>query len=167
MHCNACRLSECAMVVVLPTVSIRNTNSAAAETTYWAAWQDMRDFEHIYAKLQVGATFNAADNVTTCKLQQATSAAGAGAKDLTTSASGGDYDTDNPVDAAGNTVVLEARKADLDVTNGFRYVRLYAASTDNTGVDNVEGVLVLHCANEKYAQKEAAAAVGEVVYGKA
>lgn len=161
-----CRLSECAAVTPLPTVDIGGSNTADQDATYWAAWQDMRDYEQVYAKVRLG-TWNAADDLDTCKLQQATSAAGADAKDLTTSASGGDYDTDNPIDATGNTVVLEARKADLDVAGGFRYVRVYCAETGNTGTDNIDGVLIRHCANESYGQREAAASTGAVAYGKA
>lgn len=157
------RLSECAKVAILPAADIGGTNSAAVDATNWGAWHDMKDYEQVYAKVVLG-TWNAADDLDTCKLQQANTAAGGTPKDLTTSASGGDYDTDNPVDAAGNTVVLEARQADLDTENGYRWVRVYCAETGNSGTDNVDGVLILHCAKSQYAQREAAASTGAVVY---
>lgn len=160
-------MSHDARVELLPTVSIRATNSAAADAVYWAPAFDVRPYHDIYAKLKIGATWDANDNVTTCKLQQCTAADGTGAKDLTTSSATGDYDTDTPIDATGNTVVLEARAEDMDMDNGFYYVRLYAASTDNTGQDDVLGVIVLYNARNKYAEREAAASAGAVVYGTA
>jgi hypothetical protein len=48
-------------------------------------------------------------------LEQATSSAGAGKADLTTSASGGNYDTANPIDADGNKVTgLATPTSDYD-----------------------------------------------------
>ncbi len=157
------RLSEEAKVVVLPTVDIGGTDTATMDATYWGGWQDIKGFDRIYAKVRLG-TWNAADDLDTCKLQQATTSVGGSAKDLTTSSATGNYDTDTPIDAAGNTVVLEARAEDLDVDNAFRYVRVYCAETGNTGTDNIEGVLVLDRPNDAYAQREAAAVSGEVVY---
>lgn len=156
-------LSECAKIIPLPTVDIGASNTAAQDATYWGAWQDVQGFERIFAKVRLG-TWNAADDLDTCKLQQATSSAGADAKDLTTSASGGDYDTDDPIDAAGNTVVLECLARELDIDNDFRYVRVYCAETGDSGTDNIDGVLVLHCARQCYAQREGAAVVGATVY---
>jgi hypothetical protein len=157
-------LSHDAEVHVLPTADIGGTNTATIDATYWGAWHDVKGYSKIYGKLMIGATWNAGDDVDTCKLQQATSSAGAGAKDLTTSGSGYGYDSDYPVDAAGNTVVLEARAEDLDVAGGFHYVRLYAAETGDTGTDNVAGVLILYGAVHEEAEKEAAASSGAVVY---
>ncbi len=156
-------LSHDAEVHVLPTADIGGTNTATQDATYWGAWHDVAGFSKIYAKVMLG-TWNAADDLDTCKLQQATSSSGTSAKDLTTSASGGDYDTDAPIDAAGNTVVLEARAEDLDVAGGFHYVRVYAAETGDTGTDNIAGVLILYGAVHEKAEKEAAASSGEVVY---
>lgn len=128
-------------------------------------WVDMQNWDRVCAYVQLG-TWNATDDLDECRLEQATSSAGAGAKDLTTDASGGNYDTSAPIDAAGNFVILEARAEQLDVTNGFRYVRLYVAEGGNTGVDNVAGVLVRY--NNAYPQKEmqGAAVAGEKVYVK-
>jgi hypothetical protein len=156
-------LSADAKVVSLPSFSVRNTNSAA-ETVVWKIAVDARPYADIYAKVVLGLTWNASDDLTTCKLQQCTAVDGTGAKDLTTSSATGGYDTDTPVDALGNSVVLEARVADMDMENGFYYVRVYAASTGNTGTDECHGVLILYNAREKAANKEAAAAAGEVVY---
>lgn len=157
------KMSHDAKVVVLPTADIGGTNSAAVDATYWAVAHDARLYHDIYAKVML-STWNAADDLDTCKLQQCTAADGTGAKDLTTSASGGDYDTDAPIDAAANTVVMEVRTEQMDMANGYYYVRLYCAETGNTGTDNVSGVIILYNARDKYSEREAAAASGEVVY---
>lgn len=160
------KMSHDAKVVILPMVNVRNSNSATADATYWAVAHDASGYHDIYAKVRLGTTWNASDDLLTCKLQQCTSAAGAGAKDLTTSGSGAtyNYDSDSPVDAVSNTVVLEARAADMDVANGFYFVRLYCATTSNTGEDDVEAVLILYNAREKQLQKEGAASAGVTVY---
>lgn len=159
----AMRLSSDAKVILLPAADIGGTDTATVDATYWAPAHDVRGFHSIYAKLRVG-TWNAADDLDTCKLQQCNTAAGGGAKDLTTSASGGNYDTDSPVDAVTNTVVLEANTADMDLANGFYYVRLYAAETGNTGTDEVSGVIILYDARNKEEELEGAASAGVTVY---
>ena len=156
-------MSHDAKVILLPDADIGGTNTAAIDATYWAPAHDVRGYHDIYAKVRLG-TWNAADDLDTCKLQQCTAADGTGAKDLTTSASGGDYDTDYPVDAVTNTVVFDVRTSQMDIANGYYYVRLYAAEGGNTGTDNVSGVIILYNAREKQAEKEAAASSGVTVY---
>lgn len=141
---------------LIETADIGGANAASA-------WLDMAEFERIIAYVEIG-TWNATDDLDECRFQQATDAAGTGAKDLTTDASGGNYDTDNPVDADGDFVVLEAKKEDLDVAGGFRYVRLYLAEGGNTGVDNVTACIVRHGANNKRKQIQGAAVTGSRVY---
>lgn len=158
------QLSSDGQLVALPTVDIGGTNAAAVDATNWAVWHRVGDFDRITALLRVGPTWNAADDVDTCKLQQAQDASGAGAKDLTTSGSGLGYDTAAPVDAAGDEVILEARADQLDVDGGFQYVRLYVAETGNTGVDEVYGLLVLHSARYGYAGRHRDPVAGSVVY---
>lgn len=149
-------LSNDVAVDFLETADIGGTNAATD-------WVSMVDFDRVYAKVILG-TWNATDDLDECRLEQATSAAGANAKDLTTDAVSGNYDTSAPVDADGNTVVLEAKAEDFDVANGFTFVRLYVAEGGNTGVDNVTGVLIRHGARYKRKQLEAAAVAGEIVY---
>jgi hypothetical protein len=156
-------LSQTAQVKVLPTADIGGTNAAAVDAANWGAWHSMRDFDRVTAIARLG-TWNATDDLDTCKLQQAQDASGTGAKDLTTSASGGDYDTDAPVDAEGDEVILEARAQDLDRDNGFTHVRLYVAETGDTGVDNVAGVLILHGAGYPAENLHRAAVAASVVY---
>lgn len=127
------------------------------------AWVSMAEFEQIYAYVQLG-TWNAGDDLDECRIEQAQDASGAGAKDLTTDASGGNYDTANPIDAAGNFVVLEAKAEDMDVANGYSHVRLYVAEGGNTGTDNIGGFLIRYGAKNKRRQLQGAAATGEKVY---
>ena len=126
-------------------------------------WTSMENFDKLLCMVELG-TWNAADDLDTCKLEQATSSAGAGKKDLTTSASGGNYDTDYPVDADGDRVFLEVSAEDLDVDGGFKYVRVYCAEGGNTGVDNVSAVYVKTGARFAYTNLPVAAASGSKVY---
>ncbi len=151
------------MVVSIPftETDIGGTNSAASDDA--VHWVSMAEFDRFLCLVEVG-TWNAADDLDTCKLEQATSSAGAGKKDLTTSASGGNYDTDNPVDADGDNVLLECRAEDLDVSGGFTHVRVYLAETGNTGVDNVSAVYVRCMARYARANLPFAAVTGSKVY---
>lgn len=126
-------------------------------------WVSMVGYERVFAYVQLG-TWNSTDDLDECKLQQATDSSGTGVKDLTTDASDGAYDTDTPIDAAGNFVVLEAKAEDFDVEGGFTYVRLYVAEAGNTGVDNIGGFLMRYGAHNKAAELQGAAAAGEKVY---
>lgn len=150
------RMSEDAVVSLLETSDIGGTNAATA-------WVSMAEFKRIYAYVEIG-TWDAGDDLDECRLQQAQDSGGTGAKDLTTDASGGDYDTDNPVDADGNFVILEADAEDLDTENGFTHVRLYVAEGGNTGVDNVTGFLMRYGATYKAPRKQGAASTGAQVY---
>lgn len=149
-------LSHDAKVTLLPTADIGGTHTETA-------WLPMKDFQQLYAKVELG-TWNATDDLDECRLEQAQDASGTGAKDLTSDAADGDYDTDTPVDAAGNFVILEATAEDLDVANGFNHVRLYVAEGGNTGVDNVTGVLIRHGYAYQGKQLDGAAIAGEKVY---
>lgn len=140
-------------IAVLETTDIGGTNAQAGAV-------DMRKWHGVAAYVEVG-TWNAADDLDECRLEQGD---GSTWKDLTTDASAGDYDTDAPVDADGNFVILEAADEDLDVENGFYLVRLYVAETDDTGVDNVTAFIFGYGAKVKEAEKNGAAVAGEKVY---
>lgn len=149
-------LSHDAKVTLLETADIGGTNASTG-------WVSMKDFQKVFGYVEIG-TWNATDDLDECRLEQAQDASGTGAKDLTTDASGGNYDTNNPVDADGDFVILEAKAEDLDVANGFTHVRLYVAEGGNTGVDNVTGFLIRY--GYAYQQKElnGAATTGSKVY---
>jgi hypothetical protein len=150
------RHSENCAISLIETTDIGGTNVASS-------WVSMEGWDRIFAYAEIG-TWNAADDLDECRLQQATDVNGGGAKDLTSDASGGNYDTDNPVDADGNFVILEARAADLDVDGGFGFVRLYLAEGGNTGVDNVTGFLMRCDASYQRPQLNGAASTGAQVY---
>ena len=154
-------LSQDAKTVILETMDVGATNSGS--TGNWQTWQDARDFKHIRAVIEVG-TWDGTDDLDTCKLQQATDDSGTGVKDLTTSASAGDYDTDNPVDADGDQVIIECPTDKLDVDNAFRYVRVYCAEVTGTGTDNITGALILKGANHKKENLHATPVTGSIVY---
>ena len=152
------RLSEHASVDLLDLADIGGTNAQNN-----SGWLSMKNFARAMAYVEIG-TWDSSDDLDECRFQQATDSSGTSAKDLTTDASGGNYDTDNPVDADGNFVVIEARAEDMDVDNGFDYIRLYVAEGGNTGVDNVAGVVIRY--GYAYPKKEVqgAASTGAQVY---
>lgn len=149
-------LGDDAAVTLLETADIGGTNASTS-------WVSMAEFERIFAYVEIG-TWNATDDLDECRLEQATDASGTGAKDLTTDASAGDYDTANPVDADGDFVIIQAKASDMDAAGGFTHVRLYVAEGGNTGVDNVTGFLIRYGAKDKYAQRNGAAVTGSKVY---
>lgn len=152
---------EMAVSFPFTETDIGGTNSAGGDDTLH--WVSLENFRSFMCLVELG-TWNAADDLDTCKLEQATSATGTGKKDLTTSASGGNYDTDAPVDADGDQVILECQADDLDVDNGFCFVRVYLAETGNTGTDNVSAVYVRSGARDAYANLMVAPVAGSKVY---
>jgi hypothetical protein len=151
-------LSEHASIDLLDLADIGGTNAQNN-----GGWLSMKNFARVMAYVEIG-TWNSGDDLDECRLQQATDSSGTSAKDLTTDASGGNYDTDNPVDADGDFVVLEARSEDLDTTNGFDHVRLYVAEGGNSGVDNVAGVLIRYGSAYPKKEVQGAASTGSKVY---
>jgi hypothetical protein len=149
-------LSEHASVSLLETSDIGGTNAATS-------YVSMKNYARAFAYVEIG-TWNASDDLDECRFQQATDSSGTSVKDLTTDASGGNYDTDNPVDADGNFVILEVRAEDLDTDNGFDHIRLYVAEGGNSGVDNVTAVVLRY--GYAYPQKElqGSASTGAQVY---
>jgi hypothetical protein len=154
------RLSEHATFDLLETSDIGGTNAQNS-----GGWLSMKNYSRVMAYVELG-TWNSSDDLDECRLQQATDSSGTSAKDFTTDASGGDYDTDAPIDADGDFVIIEARAEDLDVDNGFDYIRLYVAEGGNSGTDNVTGVVVRY--GYAYPKKElqGAASSGSKVYVK-
>ena len=152
------RLSEHASFDLLETSDIGGTNAQNA-----GGWLSMQDYARVMAYVEIG-TWDSSDDLDECRIQQASDSSGTGAKDLTSDASGGNYDTDSPVDADGDFVVIECRAEDLDVDSGFTHVRLYVAEGGNTGTDNVTGVIIRY--GYAYPKKElqGAASSGSQVY---
>lgn len=156
MAANGYLMSHDAAFTLLETADIGGTNASTG-------WVSMAEFERVCAYVELG-TWNAGDDLDECRLEQGQGASGTNPKDLTTDASGGNYDTDNPIDADGDFVILEAQAEDLDTANGYTHVRLYVAEGGNTGTDNVTGVLIRYGARMKHAEKNGAAVTGSKVY---
>lgn len=143
-------------VSLLETADIGGTNASTG-------WVPMEEFEAIFAYVEIG-TWNGTDDLDECRLEQGKTSSGTDAKDLTTDASGGNYDTDAPVDADGNFVILEALASHLDTDNGYDHVRLYVAEGGNSGVDNVTGFLIRYGSRFAGKERNGAAVAGEKVY---
>lgn len=101
-------------VAILATIDPVSQAAGTVNT----GWVDMRDFHSITALIQTGVM--GASGTLDGKLQQATSSGGAGAKDITGKA------ITQIVKASGDNVqaTIDLRDTDMDVSGGFRYVRL-------------------------------------------
>ena len=126
-------------------------------------WLSMKNYARAVFYVELG-TWDSGDDLDECRIQQATDSSGTSAKDLTSDESGGNYDTDNPIDADGDFVIVEIRAEDMDVDAGFDFIRGYVAEAGNSGVDNVMGVLIRY--GYAYPKKElqGAASTGSQVY---
>ena len=140
---------------------IGGTNSAGSDDALH--WISLEEFNSFLCLVELG-TWNAADDLDTCKLEQATTSTGTGKKDLTTSGADLNYDTGAPVDADGDRVILEVQADDLDVSGGFKFVRVYLAEAGNTDVDNVSAVYVRANSRNAYSNLMETAAAGSKVY---
>ena len=132
-------------------------------TSATTSYVSMEGFNRAVAYVELG-TFDSGDDLDTCKILQATDSSGTSSKDLTTSASGGNYDTDSPIDADGDFVIIDIRGEDLDTDNGFTHIALTTAEGGNSGTDNVFGMLIRHDAKHKAKQKNGSASAGAQVY---
>lgn len=152
------RLSEHATIDLMDLVDVGGSNAQNN-----GGWLAMKNYSRVMAYVEIG-TWDGTDDLDTAQLQQATSSGGGGVKDLTTSASGGNYDTDNPLDADGDFVIIEARGEDFDVDNGFEFVRLNVAEVTGTGTDNISGVLIRYGYQHPQKELQGAASTGAQVY---
>ena len=152
------RLSEHASIDMMVEQDIGGTNAQND-----GGYLSMKNYARALFYVELG-TWDSGDDLDECRLQQATDSSGTSGKDLTSDASGGNYDTDNPIDADGDFVIIEVRAEDMDVDNGFDFIRGYVAEGGNTGVDNVMGVLIRY--GYAYPKKElqGAASTGSKVY---
>lgn len=98
-------------------------------------WVSMVGYETFMCLVELG-TFNATDSVDTLKLQQATSSAGAGAKNLINPGAQSTLGSD------GDTAKLEVHVSDMDVEGGFTHVRVLVGEASGTGADNVSAVYI-------------------------
>lgn len=152
------RLSEHATFDFMETKDIRNSNGQNAGDDI-----AMQLYRRVMCYIELG-TWNSSDNLTTAQLQQAKTSGGGSRTDLTTSSSGGNYDTDNPADADGDFVIIEAKAEDFDVDSLFTFVRANVASSDNTGADNATLVLIRYQYQLRTKELQGAAVTGSKIY---
>ena len=152
------RLSEHADIDLMVEQDIGGTNASND-----GGYLSMKNYARALFYVALG-TWDSGDDLDECRIQQATDSSGTSVKALTTDASGGNYATDNPIDADGDFVIIEIRAEDMDGDNGFDFIRGYVAEGGNTGVDNVMGVLIRY--GYAYPKKElqGAASTGSKVY---
>ena len=153
------RLSEHAAVSMLDPSS-----GDVGGTTLATGWVSMKNYARAMAHVELG-TWDSSDDLDHCRIEQAVNSSGGSSKELTTDASGGNYDTDSPVDADGNSVTIEIRAEDLDVDGGFNHIRFVVGEDGDTGVDQLAGFLMRY--GYAHPQKEVlagAASAGAVVY---
>lgn len=117
-----------------PVLAVIDPDAYTA-ATYTSGWVDMSLWESLQAIVFAGTLGSSA--TLDAKLEQATSAAGAGAKDITGKAitqltqAGTDSD---------KQAVINCQSEDLDVEGGFRYVRL--SMTVGTATSDAGGVVL-------------------------
>lgn len=142
---------------------IDGSGSDVGGTTISTAYRSMEDFARVMAYIELG-TWNATDDLDHGRLEAAQDTSGTGLGELTSDAAAGNYDTDNPLDADGDFLIIEARAEDLDVEGSDVAVRATAGEDGNSGVDNVTVVLVTY--GSSYPQKElqGAPVTGSKVY---
>lgn len=119
-------------------------------------WVSMKHFKNLAVVLQTGAWAGGTSAVT---LEQASDAAGTGAKAISFTSYLKAYDTDDTPDDAGavtavtsntytvgdnaNVQVIEVRAEDLDINNGFAFVRVRTA-TPGSNADLIAGLYLLY-----------------------
>jgi len=100
-----------------------------------ANWIDMSLYDQIVFFVAVGPntteTWNAADQLDTLHINQASDATGTGTKALVPAVNLDQV----AANTAGETFVLECTAAHCDTQGGFHWVRLEASEAGNTGTD--------------------------------
>jgi hypothetical protein len=139
------RLSE--MVAVVSTIDPQTV----AGTEVLGDWVDLGAHESV---MFVALTGDLAAETLDFKLQQATSAAGAGAKDLIVGTQLAAHATNND----GKQIILEVRAEQLDYNGGFRFVRPRVIGGGSAGPVAVVGI----GANARYGAGDNLASVAEI-----
>lgn len=129
---------------------------AAAASTVTTAWIDVTNWQNLMAIVMAGDL--GASATLDAKLQQATSGAGAGAKDVTGKAitqltqAGADSD---------KQAIINCSQYDLDFANGFKFVRL--SMTVAVAASEIGGLLLGFDPRYNTASDSDAATVDEIV----
>ena len=103
-------------------VGLITTDIVGANAT--SAYLDMKTYDNAMFVVTLASTWDAGEDLDTCKLVQATTSGGVGVKDLA-----GKAITANSPSAAGEVYVLECKAINLDYANSFQFVACYVANT--------------------------------------
>ena len=152
------RLSETA-VIDLQSPSATDVGGTTASTAY----RSQKNFTRVMSYAELG-TWNASDDLDHCRQEAAQDTSGTGAGELTSDASGGNYDTDNAIDADGDFVLIETRAEDLDVEGADVAVRTTVGEGGNSGTDDVMAVQITYGAAYPQKELQGAASTGSKVY---
>jgi len=132
-------------------------------TTAATAYRSVKNFNRVCTYVELG-TWNASDDLDHCRLEAAQDTSGTGSGELTSDASGGNYDTDSPIDADGDFVIIEARGEQLDVEGADVTIRSVVGEDGNSGVDDVMACQVAYGAAYRQKEQQGAASSGSKVY---
>ena len=152
------RLSETA-VIDLQSPSATDVGGTTASTAY----RSQKNFTRVMSYAELG-TWNASDDLDHCRQEAAQDTSGTGAGELTSDASGGNYHTDNAIDADGDFVLIETRAEDLDVEGSDVAVRTTVGEDGNSGTDDVMAVQITYGAAYPQKELQGAASTGSKVY---
>jgi len=108
----------------------------ATAASYSTGWVDLSIWAIVAGIVSVGVLGSSA--TIAAKLEQATSSGGAGVKDITSKAITGL--TQTPTDNSTSSQIINCRADELDIVNGFRYVRL--TITVGTATSDIVGLLM-------------------------
>ncbi len=157
------RLSENSIFSIVEPGSTRAATIDIGAATNNSAYVSMKSFHRCILQVELG-TFNSSDTLDECRIQQAVDSSGTSVKDLTTDASGGNYDTDNKIGSDGDFVIIEVRSEDmdLDATVPFDFVRALVKEDDNGGQDDCFGQLIRYESNYMRKELQGAASANNV-----
>lgn len=140
-----------------------NPQSGASGSAKTSGWIDVRTLgSKRYLGLIIAGALGAACTLAG-KFEQATSNGGAGAKDVAGKAI--TALTQTPTDQSNKQALINLRPSDLDLDNGFYFIRLNITSTDTTSPTSATSLLagLILAANDEYQPQTQAATVVQVV----
>jgi len=158
------RLSEDSIFSIVEPASTRAETIDIGGTNNNSAYVAMKSFMRCVLQVELGTWDEAGDDLDECRIEQAVDSAGTSVKDLTSDASGGNYDTDNPIDADGDFVIIEVRGEDMDMdaATPFDFVRAYVAEGGNTAQDDCFAQLIRYGASYPQKEQQGAASAANV-----
>ena len=112
-------------------------------TTVSTAYRSVKNFNRVCTLVELG-TWNASDDLDHARQEAAQDTSGTGSAEFTTDASGGMYDTDSPIDADGDQLIIETRCEQLDVEGGDVTIRSTVGEDGDSGTDDVIAIQIAY-----------------------